>query len=256
MLKSKTHFEQVPLEIVRKMVEAQIRQAATIEQSQEGQKNLRDGFCEHESNQGSRWKLMVDPFDIFQTETVGSLRWVEAAKSLEDAKARVQDLALRSPGEYIILDQKTGNKIAIKSEGVDDAPSNHTRFPAWEKPYQDALKESDPQKRSEKVTAAETAIFQRLRALVNSADGNSEAIAIQDALDALFNLKNEKLHWERLFREVLLEHRPRELYSKIQVAEVAIYMRLQALAHGSSDQSERQVLADAMSTLRILQQGK
>jgi hypothetical protein len=38
MLKAKTHFEQVPLETVRKMVEEQIRLEITIEQDQ-GTKN-------------------------------------------------------------------------------------------------------------------------------------------------------------------------------------------------------------------------
>ena len=47
---------------------------------------------------------MIYPFDIFQTETRGSVRWLEAAKTLEDAKARVQELALRSPGDYVVLD--------------------------------------------------------------------------------------------------------------------------------------------------------
>jgi CheY-like chemotaxis protein len=63
-------------------------------------------------------------------------------------------------------------------------------------------------------------------------------------------------HWQRLFQEVLLEHRPQELHSKIQTAEAAIYERLQAMAHDSSDQSERHAIADAVSTLRILQREK
>jgi hypothetical protein len=150
---------------------------------------------------------MIYPFDIFQTETGGSVRWLEAAETLEAAKARVQELALQSPGEYMILCQKTGNKLVIDPDAVDLAPgSKDSRFPIWEKPYQDALKEAAPERRAEKVTAAETAIFRRLPELVSSSDGNSE-----------------------------------------------IYERLQAMAHDSSDESERQVVADAMSTLRILQ---
>jgi hypothetical protein len=53
--------------------------------------------------------------DIFRVET-GGLRWVESAATLEDAKARVQELAARSPAEYLLLDQKTGNKIVIKPD--------------------------------------------------------------------------------------------------------------------------------------------
>ena len=64
---------------------------------------------------------MIYPFDIFQTETGGCVRWLEAAKTLEDAKARVQELALRSPGGYVVVDQKTGNKLVINSDAVDAA---------------------------------------------------------------------------------------------------------------------------------------
>jgi hypothetical protein len=81
-------------------------------------------------------------------------------------------------------------------------------------------------------------------------------LAIQDALNALLAIKNEKLNWERLFEEALIEHRPQERSSKMQAAEAAINARLQGLAHESTGQSKRQNLADAMSTLRTLHQEK
>jgi hypothetical protein len=67
---------------------------------------------------------MTPPFDIFQTETSGGVRWLEAAATLEDAKARVEELAARSPGEYLLLNQKTGNKLVIKLNGIDRAPGD------------------------------------------------------------------------------------------------------------------------------------
>jgi hypothetical protein len=46
----------------------------------------------------------------------GGVRWIlEAAADLERAKARVKVLAASSPGEYIIANQETGDKISIKS---------------------------------------------------------------------------------------------------------------------------------------------
>lgn len=39
---------------------------------------------------------------------------MEAAANLEGAKARVKILATSSPGEYLIADQETGEKISIK----------------------------------------------------------------------------------------------------------------------------------------------
>ena len=61
---------------------------------------------------------MTHLLDIFQVGTSGLL-WVESAATMEDAKARVQELAVRSHAEYLLLDQKTGNKLVIKPDGVD-----------------------------------------------------------------------------------------------------------------------------------------
>jgi len=58
---------------------------------------------------------MRPPFDILKVES-GGVRWMEAAPDLERAKARVKVLAASSPGEYIIQNQRTGEKISIKSK--------------------------------------------------------------------------------------------------------------------------------------------
>jgi hypothetical protein len=56
---------------------------------------------------------MLPPFDILKVEH-GGVRWMESAEDLQRAKARVKVLAASSPGEYIILNQKTGEKISVK----------------------------------------------------------------------------------------------------------------------------------------------
>jgi CheY-like chemotaxis protein len=56
---------------------------------------------------------MIPPFDIFKVESSG-LHWMEAAADLERAETRVKVLAASSPGEYIIRNQETGEKISIK----------------------------------------------------------------------------------------------------------------------------------------------
>ncbi len=58
---------------------------------------------------------MIPPFDIFKLES-GELRWMELAADVERAKARVKMLATSSPGEYIIANQETGEKISIKTQ--------------------------------------------------------------------------------------------------------------------------------------------
>lgn len=60
---------------------------------------------------------MTHPIDIFQMDSAG-VRWLESAPNLEHAKARVKEFAANSPGEYVVLDQKTGNKVVIRSDEV------------------------------------------------------------------------------------------------------------------------------------------
>jgi hypothetical protein len=64
---------------------------------------------------------MSDSVDVFRVETRG-VRWLESVPSIESATARVQELAMNSPGEYLVLDQKTGNKYAIKLNGIQEPP--------------------------------------------------------------------------------------------------------------------------------------
>ena len=64
---------------------------------------------------------MIPPYDIFKLETTGS-RWIEAAATLESAKARVQQLGGLSPGEYLIRSQITGSKLIIKPYGAAGTP--------------------------------------------------------------------------------------------------------------------------------------
>jgi hypothetical protein len=58
---------------------------------------------------------MIPPFDIFKMESSG-LRWMETAPNLERAKARVKVLAASSPGEYMIANQETGERVSIKAQ--------------------------------------------------------------------------------------------------------------------------------------------
>jgi hypothetical protein len=64
---------------------------------------------------------MTDYVDVFRVETRG-VRWLESAATLECAKVRVKELALESPGEYIVIDQRTGNKYAVRPDGIEELP--------------------------------------------------------------------------------------------------------------------------------------
>ena len=57
---------------------------------------------------------MIEPLDIFIKTKDGTYLWKAAADSFELAKSTVQRLAASSPGEYMIFNQATGNRIAVK----------------------------------------------------------------------------------------------------------------------------------------------
>lgn len=58
-------------------------------------------------------------FDVFQKEPGGSVLWRVAAATMAEATAHIQKLATEAPGEYVILDMRTGNKMVIKCDGPD-----------------------------------------------------------------------------------------------------------------------------------------
>jgi hypothetical protein len=58
---------------------------------------------------------MRPPVQIFRVQSDGGLHWMEAAEELERAKARVKTLGASSPGEYVITNEQTGERLSIKT---------------------------------------------------------------------------------------------------------------------------------------------
>lgn len=69
------------------------------------------------------------------------------------------------------------------------------KYPQWQKPYEEALLERDPQKLQEKLMKAETAIFLRLQELSSRTNHHEERLAIEDAIPALRSLQTKKLNY-------------------------------------------------------------
>jgi hypothetical protein len=57
-------------------------------------------------------------FDIFKQQPDGNAYWIDAAPDLETAKARVRVLAKSFPGQYVVVDNATGEKFFIGSDGA------------------------------------------------------------------------------------------------------------------------------------------
>jgi hypothetical protein len=55
----------------------------------------------------------MSPFRIFKLQTDGSPQFVEEAPTLEDAIERVEALAESRPGEYIIKNEETGERVFV-----------------------------------------------------------------------------------------------------------------------------------------------
>jgi hypothetical protein len=68
-------------------------------------------------------------------------------------------------------------------------------YSSWEQPLHEALMETDKKKLVELVQTAEAAIFNRLREMESSQDGDEERKAIQEACVALLDIQVNKLEW-------------------------------------------------------------
>jgi hypothetical protein len=67
--------------------------------------------------------------DILRRNALGTLIWVEAAASIEAAKARILYLAERFPGEYVVFHQATAKIVAnlhFKQSALFSVPSEST----------------------------------------------------------------------------------------------------------------------------------
>jgi hypothetical protein len=59
---------------------------------------------------------MIAPLDLFRTEPNGSPLWLNSFPNVEAAEARAKELAKDQPGEYFILNVKTGHKQPVKTD--------------------------------------------------------------------------------------------------------------------------------------------
>ena len=63
----------------------------------------------------------------------------------------------------------------------------------WQRALHEALLEQDPEKLKERVAEAEAAVFLRLQDLALVQEASVERLALQDASEALLNLKTDGL---------------------------------------------------------------
>jgi hypothetical protein len=64
--------------------------------------------------------ISQSPLDIFRIESNGIL-WLESVATLEGAKARVQQFSRGEPGEYLVVNQITGERFIFNTGGAATA---------------------------------------------------------------------------------------------------------------------------------------
>ena len=57
---------------------------------------------------------MDSPFDIFKKQADGTLVWIAAADQLHTAAALVAELSEKHPGEYHLVDKRTGEMLQLR----------------------------------------------------------------------------------------------------------------------------------------------
>jgi hypothetical protein len=76
----------------------------------------------------------------------------------------------------------------------ENTSTSHTiKYPHWQREFEAALREGDPQSLRQRVDAAEAALFVRLQALAESTGGDEERQAISGAIGTLRTIQREKL---------------------------------------------------------------
>jgi hypothetical protein len=56
---------------------------------------------------------MIHSFDIFKIQPSGQVSWQGTQESFLTAEKHIQKIILSSPGQYIILNQITGDKVVL-----------------------------------------------------------------------------------------------------------------------------------------------
>lgn len=113
--KPRTHYEQVPLEIVKQI--ARVDEPDEVTNSMEAKRKTEEvNTAESVADSANEFKFTASAFDIFQMEDDGSVLWQELAATMEEAKARVNELQALIPRQFMIVSLRSGEKLIINPD--------------------------------------------------------------------------------------------------------------------------------------------
>lgn len=59
---------------------------------------------------------MVRPLDVFRIQVEGGVRWIGSVENLEAAKALIKAQSAKEPGDFLVVDLESGDRMEIKAE--------------------------------------------------------------------------------------------------------------------------------------------
>jgi hypothetical protein len=59
--------------------------------------------------------VWLRPFRIYKVQSDGLVHFVEAVQTFDDAKVRVREIGDVRPGEYVIDNEKTGERVFVST---------------------------------------------------------------------------------------------------------------------------------------------
>ena len=76
------------------------------------------------------------PYDILRKDDGGGFTPVEAAKDLKSAKVRIIELSARSPGQYVVVSQTTGQIVSSMTtvSSCPPRPDQSDHEESWDAP--------------------------------------------------------------------------------------------------------------------------
>ena len=61
---------------------------------------------------------MIRTFDVFRVQTESGVRWIGTVGSMETAKALIKTESAKQPGDFLVVNLETGERMEIKADAA------------------------------------------------------------------------------------------------------------------------------------------
>jgi hypothetical protein len=60
--------------------------------------------------------FLAQTFDILRVQVEGGVRWIGSVENMEAAKALIQAESVKQPGDFLVVNLQTGDRLEIKAD--------------------------------------------------------------------------------------------------------------------------------------------